>query len=589
MSKQRWVLGVWALAVGFVCTAGFFGCQTGGGGGGGGTRPNVNDNGGTDNVNDNTVTPPTGEFATGLTPSPNYANLPRAINPFAAGANQNLPASADLTGGVPPIGDQGQQSSCTAWASGYAAASYSANRQYQWGTDSQEHQASPGYLYSKLVEADAAQGTACGTGTLISTAMNLLVQDGCSSLATVAYSDQQCVEPSGTDAANFRIGSFKRVEPTDRNGIKAELAAGNVVVIGANLYDDFMQWNSGDVYHGSGNFMMQGQQHAAHAMACVGYDDSLGAFRIMNSWTTQWGDSGFMWMAYETFEATVFEVYSQLPTDQRDPPNPNPEPGPGPEPQPQPDPNGYLDDAFQFADTDPLTGEETVYLVFYYHFDAAVLIHTITVTDPNGDQGQQDYETWYADGYVAFTKTGGFQWTAGTYIVDFDTTTEAGNDVAYEGSADVASLDGGGGGEGLCDNFCVFAYDGECDDGGPDSLTSACDYGTDCADCGSRDENDGGGGGGGTEICDDSCEFAGDGVCDDGGPDSEFAACDLGTDCSDCGPRESSAKVQKIKHVFRGIPVDAKPAFRNLPAAGVRQGDLGENGKPLVITPAVHP
>ena len=38
-------------------------------------------------------------------------------------------------------------------------------------------------------------------------------------------------------------------------------------------------------------------------------------------------------------------------------------------------------------------------------------------------------------------------------------------------------------------------------------------------------------------MCDDSCTFAMDGECDDGGPDSDTSVCDLGTDCSDCGPR----------------------------------------------------
>ncbi len=38
-------------------------------------------------------------------------------------------------------------------------------------------------------------------------------------------------------------------------------------------------------------------------------------------------------------------------------------------------------------------------------------------------------------------------------------------------------------------------------------------------------------------LCDDTCEFAMDGECDDGGPGSMFDVCDLGTDCSDCGPR----------------------------------------------------
>ena len=45
--------------------------------------------------------------------------------------------------------------------------------------------------------------------------------------------------------------------------------------------------------------------------------------------------------------------------------------------------------------------------------------------------------------------------------------------------------------------------------------------------------NAGVGGGG----CLNTCEYAGDGDCDDGGPSSDFSLCDVGTDCADCGPR----------------------------------------------------
>lgn len=38
--------------------------------------------------------------------------------------------------------------------------------------------------------------------------------------------------------------------------------------------------------------------------------------------------------------------------------------------------------------------------------------------------------------------------------------------------------------------------------------------------------------------CDDTCAFADDGTCDDGGSGSSYALCGLGTDCSDCGRRE---------------------------------------------------
>lgn len=37
-----------------------------------------------------------------------------------------------------------------------------------------------------------------------------------------------------------------------------------------------------------------------------------------------------------------------------------------------------------------------------------------------------------------------------------------------------------------CSNSCTFALDGVCDDGGAGSSYDLCDYGTDCADCGQR-------------------------------------------------------------------------------------------------------
>jgi hypothetical protein len=37
--------------------------------------------------------------------------------------------------------------------------------------------------------------------------------------------------------------------------------------------------------------------------------------------------------------------------------------------------------------------------------------------------------------------------------------------------------------------------------------------------------------------CNNQCGFAYDGDCDDGGPGSDFSLCDLGSDCGDCGPR----------------------------------------------------
>lgn len=453
---------------------------------------------------------------------------PQTINPYAASADAELPRAADLSRDLPPIGNQGGLGSCTAWASGYAAATYTANRQFAWGAETESHQASPGYLYERLIETDDLD---CGSGTFIQTAMNLLIQDGCSSFATVDYSDQTCTpNPSGSDAANFRIGSFNRVVETDRHAVRAEMAAGRILVIGASLDDDFTLWTSDGVYVGSGVPLMQGSVHAAHAMAVVGYDDDRQAYRIMNSWGTDWGDLGFMWMHYDTFHRIVFEVYSIEPVSDRDPPLP---PGPGPEPEPEPDPEGFLDEAYQFADVDPETREEQVYLVFFYHFSAPVFIRSITVTDPDGNPGQQNYDAWYQEGYVYFVQSGGFQWEPGPYTIEFDTQAENGNDIIFSGVADIAALDDGSGDVGICSDLCLFAFDGTCDDGGPGAEFNVCGYGTDCFDCGVRGDD-----GGFDTFCNDTCRYAADGECDDGGLDADFAVCDFGSDCTDCGPRD---------------------------------------------------
>ncbi|MGE0789791.1 MAG: hypothetical protein AB7S26_29225 [Sandaracinaceae bacterium] len=88
----------------------------------------------------------------------------------------------------------------------------------------------------------------------------------------------------------------------------------------------------------------------------------------------------------------------------------------------------------------------------------------------------------------------------------------------------------------LCSDTCTYANDGECDDGGPGSTYSDCALGTDCGDCGSREA------GASPEPamsmgCSDTCTWARDGQCDDGGPGSVYSECEYGTDCADCGPR----------------------------------------------------
>nr|XP_006813077.1 PREDICTED: uncharacterized protein LOC102809857 [Saccoglossus kowalevskii] len=78
----------------------------------------------------------------------------------------------------------------------------------------------------------------------------------------------------------------------------------------------------------------------------------------------------------------------------------------------------------------------------------------------------------------------------------------------------------------LCRNDCYNTYNGLCDDGGPGSDFDLCWYGSDCYDCGAR-----------PVLCTNGCEFPHDGLCDDGGYNSDYYVCNYGDDCADCGVR----------------------------------------------------
>jgi len=59
-------------------------------------------------------------------------------------------------------------------------------------------------------------------------------------------------------------------------------------------------------------------------------------------------------------------------------------------------------------------------------------------------------------------------------------------DAGFGGGTGATGGTGGTGSDVLCTNTCTYANDGDCDDGGPNSDYSLCAYGTDCGDCGPR-------------------------------------------------------------------------------------------------------
>eukprot|EP00964_Phaeocystis_antarctica_P045886 scaffold26459_cov55-Phaeocystis_antarctica.AAC.1 len=90
-----------------------------------------------------------------------------------------------------------------------------------------------------------------------------------------------------------------------------------------------------------------------------------------------------------------------------------------------------------------------------------------------------------------------------------------------------------------------YAKNKFCQDGGDGATGASCAFGTDCTDCGARFNSPPPSPP--PMICENTCldaygnggeQYAGNGFCQDGHDGADGAQCDLGTDCTDCGPRE---------------------------------------------------
>lgn len=227
-----------------------------------------------------------------------------------------LPEAVNLQRYAPEAGNQGEQGSCVAWSSAYAARSIlEASRTGQEGG---QISFSPAFLYNQI-GLDGCQGS------YILRAMEYMTKQGSLPYEQFPYTDRDCSRmPSNTliqQAGQFKMRGFNRLtkgdntDALDLRAIKENLAQGAPVVIGMMVGQSYMQDMMGkDVWIPQpGDASMMG--FGGHAQCVVGYDDSKygGSFLIMNSWGPEWGNNGFAWVRYGDFNRYVREAYGLEP------------------------------------------------------------------------------------------------------------------------------------------------------------------------------------------------------------------------------------------------------------------------------------
>ncbi|MCW7491272.1 cysteine protease [Leptospira sp. 2 VSF19] len=256
-----------------------------------------------------------GTFSCGYIPSSKEIQdsipLKRDFNSF-----DELPKSVDLSSQMPPVGNQGRQNSCVAWATGYAIKSYLLKNKGQvseydppFAGGKGNFVFSPAFIYNQ-------QNGGEDKGLYYYKTMEFLKTSGVAPWSSMPYSDKdyltQPSQSSKKEALKYKIKSFSRLNFKNPDEIKRVLVSKNVVMVGMIIDDAFYKLKGSNIYDENG-----GQSYGGHAMTIVGYDDNKksksgkkGAFKLQNSWGTNWGDKGFGWVSYSMLAKVGQETYA---------------------------------------------------------------------------------------------------------------------------------------------------------------------------------------------------------------------------------------------------------------------------------------
>jgi C1A family cysteine protease len=194
---------------------------------------------------------------------------------------------------MPASGNQGIQGSCAAWAVVYGLGSFYVH------TNTGKAYSDTGNLSPKFTYNQIAKGN-CGCTSLIDN-LYLLRLEGAASLGLMPYDPTECsLQPDSLQLQNAlgsRIPAFARVDMHNLTLIKRALSANKPVVFAITVDDGFKRLASPYVWSSH-----TGTTGEGHAMVIMGYNDSTGNFRILNSWSTAWADHGQAWIDYGFFQ-----------------------------------------------------------------------------------------------------------------------------------------------------------------------------------------------------------------------------------------------------------------------------------------------
>lgn len=241
-----------------------------------------------------------------------------------------LPSSVDnsLLPSFPPIGNQGPLGSCVAWGSTYYQATHEIGLLNGINNKtSRQGVLSPKWTYNLL-------NNGLDEGLWPKDAYQLLSSNGAVSITNFPYDANYLAWDTNTQdwisAISNRLSPVQVItgiggsHPQNLNTIKQLLSNGHVLTF-ATYVDSWVYAtvkkdpsNPNSPHVGELAVAWMNGANGGHFLTIVGYDDNVwidinnngkvdsgekGAFLIANSWGTNWGNKGFIWIAYDSFRS----------------------------------------------------------------------------------------------------------------------------------------------------------------------------------------------------------------------------------------------------------------------------------------------
>ena len=228
---------------------------------------------------------------------------------------ESLPKAYSIKQYSPTPGNQGDYGTCTGWATAYAARTISEsvaiNRTNRTLTSNSTF--SPIHVYKSI--SNDPEGN---RGSSIIDALNLLKNQGAvRQLPEERTMDFKAIPLSlFATSKRYPISDFVRLImfgsylTTDQRvlPVKKSLTERKPVIISVK--------SPPSIHYARGTDLWRPVENPAarfnnHAMCIVGYDDNKygGAFELINSWGTNWGSGGYVWLRYEDFAIWCNEAY----------------------------------------------------------------------------------------------------------------------------------------------------------------------------------------------------------------------------------------------------------------------------------------